>query len=230
MFTQLLASRPARQRSAPQVAASVAFHGALIAGVALGTSVAPRVHATPVEVPIYVPTSPSPAPPTRPRPPASPAPPVDQIPPVNLRFSAVPTSLPPITTSPIGPPPVPAGSFAPGPFLLAPPTVPRSHAPGTAYLAAEVEQEVAIEGGSPMPRYPSALRSAGVEGTARVRFVVDTLGRVEPATVETITATNGMFEMAVRDALPRMRFRPARVGGHAVRQLVEFPVAFRLSK
>lgn len=226
MFTQLLASRPARQRSAPQVAASVAFHGALIAGVALGTAVAPPVIRPTTEVPVvFVPTPPPPARPVPPPPTHG-----DPGPPVSLGITEIPNALPPIPATPLGPPPAHSAPFAPGPFLLAPPTALPSHAPGTAYLAAEVEQEVAIEGGSPMPRYPSALRSAGVEGTARVRFVVDTLGRVEPATVETISATNGMFEMAVRDVLPRMRFRPARVGGRSVRQLVEFPVAFKLSK
>jgi protein TonB len=228
MFAQLLASRPLRQRSTPQLAASVAFHGVLVAGVALGTTVTPPLITPTTEVPIvYVPTQP-----LAPSVPAPPAPPTHGDPPPTMTsgVTLIPNTLPPITAAQIGPPPITVGAFTPRPLVPAPPATPPSHTPGTAYLAAEVEQEVAIEGGSPMPRYPAAMRSAGVEGSARVRFVVDTLGLVEPATVETVSATNGMFEMAVLDVLPRMRFRPARVGGRAVRQLVEFPVAFKLAK
>lgn len=70
----------------------------------------------------------------------------------------------------------------------------------------------------------------GVEGYARFRSVVDTAGRVEPASVEAIGASHEAFAFAVRSTLPRMRIRPGRVAGQPVRQLVELPFAFRISR
>ena len=81
-----------------------------------------------------------------------------------------------------------------------------------------------------MPRYPATMRAAGIAGSARFRFVVDTLGRVELATVERIESTHEAFAVAVRESLPRMRFRAACFGGRSVRQLVEFPIAFNIKR
>jgi hypothetical protein len=60
--------------------------------------------------------------------------------------------------------------------------------------------------------------------------VVDTLGRVELLTVRELQSTHQAFALAVRSTLPRMRFTPARVDGRAVRQLVEFPIVFRIER
>jgi len=86
---------------------------------------------------------------------------------------------------------------------------------------------VALPGSS--PRYPSLLQSAGVEGDVRAQFVVDTLGRVEPASVRILESTHENFAQAVRDALGRARFVPAKAGGRKVRQLVEQPFSFKLT-
>ena len=51
--------------------------------------------------------------------------------------------------------------------------------------------------------------------------MVDSTGRVEMNTVQVIDATHNDFATAVKDAMPRMRFRPARIGTTAVRQLSE---------
>jgi protein TonB len=72
------------------------------------------------------------------------------------------------------------------------------------------------------------LRNQRLEGTARVRFVVGTNGRVETSSIVVLESSHPAFAEAVRAALPRMRFRPARVGRHPVRQLVEFPLVFRV--
>jgi len=99
-----------------------------------------------------------------------------------------------------------------------------------AYLVEQVDEPAAIEKDSPLPRFPAAMRSLGVEGTARFQFVVDTLGRVELSSVREMESTRAAFAMAVRGTLPRMRFTPARVGGRVVRQLVEFPIVFRIER
>jgi periplasmic protein TonB len=83
---------------------------------------------------------------------------------------------------------------------------------------------VALPGNT--PRYPSVLQEAGVEGTVVMQFVVDTAGRIESRSVRTVRSDHAMFERAVMDALPRMRFVPAEVGGRKVRQLVEQAFGF----
>ena len=49
----------------------------------------------------------------------------------------------------------------------------------------------------------------------------DTIGRVERASVDIQRATHAGFARAVQERLAALRFVPARVRGHAVRQLVE---------
>jgi outer membrane biosynthesis protein TonB len=68
-----------------------------------------------------------------------------------------------------------------------------------------------------------------VAGRVVARFVVDTLGRVEPGSVQVVAADHPLFAATVREALGAMRFRPARAGGVRVRQLVELPFAFAVT-
>ena len=89
-----------------------------------------------------------------------------------------------------------------------------------------VEVEARPRPGNPAPRYPAALEATRVAGTVTARFVVDTLGRVEPGSVRLAGSDDPRFADAVRRVLPRHRFHPARVGGRAVRQLVEQPFVF----
>jgi protein TonB len=102
--------------------------------------------------------------------------------------------------------------------------------PSATYTAEQVEVPVVLDPRSPLPRFPQLLRDSGVEGMARMQFVVDTLGRVEPASVKAVSATHPLFAVAVEAVLPRMHFSPARVGDHKVRQLVEMPIQFRLDR
>lgn len=76
------------------------------------------------------------------------------------------------------------------------------------------------------PRYPEPLRQAGISGTVLVRFAVDTLGRVDPATMTVLQSTHEMFANSARVALAGFRFRPAEVNGHRVRALAEMPFEF----
>lgn len=89
-----------------------------------------------------------------------------------------------------------------------------------------VEKAVVAIPGTATPRYPSMLQSAGVEGSVRAQFVVDTLGRVEPGSFRALEATHYLFTAAVRDALLRARFSPAEAGGRKVRQLAEQTFTF----
>lgn len=101
---------------------------------------------------------------------------------------------------------------------------------GDPYDAGSVETPVHPLAGNPSPRYPSFLAQAGVEGSVVMRYVVDTLGRVEPASIATVRATHAQFERAVRDVLPRLHFAPAEVQGRRVRQLVEQSFGFELKR
>ena len=90
--------------------------------------------------------------------------------------------------------------------------------------------------------YPASMQARGFEGRMVVQFVIDTLGRAEPETFRdanpTVEASLApdlrgpyrLFLNAVRDAVVRARFEPARLGRCAVRQLVRQPVAFSLRR
>jgi protein TonB len=93
-----------------------------------------------------------------------------------------------------------------------------------------VERAVVAIPGTATPRYPAMLQSAGVEGSVRAQFVVDTLGRVEPGSFRALESTHDLFTAAVRDALSRARFKPAEVGNHRVRQLVEQSFSFSIAR
>ena len=83
---------------------------------------------------------------------------------------------------------------------------------------------------APPPRYPDLLREAGIEGHVLVRAIVDTLGRAEPGSIHAVASTHSGFEAAAVACVRQARFRPARVGGRAVRVLVEIPVDFRIHR
>lgn len=83
--------------------------------------------------------------------------------------------------------------------------------------------------GSPTPpRFPEALRRAGVEGDVVVRFVVDTTGRVDMGSIEVVSATHDAFVVAVREALAKFRFSPSMAGERKVKALAVMPFRFTL--
>lgn len=224
MFTQLIASRPVRERSAGGLAGSILLHAALIA-VALYATMRPAVvrERVPFTEVLYV----------APKDPLPPAPPAvrNAAPPTGVfTIPSVPVLYVPQTSSM----PLPsAPDFASFPMIRSPVggiTAPLPINGSTPLTVEQVEVPVSMATGSPLPRYPSILRSSGLDGTARFRFVVDTAGRVEMSTVEQLDASHVAFAEAVRATLPRMKFLPAQVGGHTVRQLVELPFVFRLTR
>lgn len=123
------------------------------------------------------------------------------------------------------------------------PTVPGNHAsletgdlqiarpdPGdNALTVLEVDSAIARDPTSAAPEYPPFLLRQGVEGSAAVRFVVDSTGLVDTLTYRVVRATHPDFAVAVRRALPYMHFRPAIQGGRRVRQLAEQTFSFRIT-
>ena len=94
----------------------------------------------------------------------------------------------------------------------------------------QVEKQVLPQPGNPAPRYPDLLREAKVEGGVLAQFVVDTTGRPDMSTFKVLKSTHDLFTNAVKSSLPNMKFQPAEVGGHKVKQLVQMPFQFSLSK
>ncbi len=93
----------------------------------------------------------------------------------------------------------------------------------------QVEKPVAKIGGD-APEYPSSLRESGVEGRVLAQFVVGENGRYEGGSLKILDSSNPAFTAAVKDALPRMRFSAAQIGGKKVAQLVQMPFQFHLQK
>jgi len=98
------------------------------------------------------------------------------------------------------------------------------------YFDFQVEKPVVAAPGSAGPAYPDMLRSAGIEGQVLAQFVVDTMGRADMGTFKALKSDNDLFTTAVKNALARMRFLPAEVGGRKVKQLVQQPFQFSLNR
>jgi protein TonB len=229
MLETLLESKARKGRSAGGAMVSVAGHTLVIAAAVYATAQARPAPERPREVisRFYVPRSPAPTPravPAAPR----------QAPPVGRALIFVEPKLsvdvPPIdvigsiskpddfgATAIGGASPVSGGEVGGGGYA----------AP---LRADQVERQVAVVPGAAPPRYPEVLRSAGIEGQVTAQFVVDEQGRSEEESVRFLRSDNRLFEDAVLTALRRMRFIPAEVGGRKVRQLVQMPFVFTLSR
>src|SRR5687768_464010 len=97
------------------------------------------------------------------------------------------------------------------------------------YFEFQVEEAASPSGGNPAPQYPESERSSGATGRVVVQFVVGANGRVEPGSIKVLESSSPAFAAAVREVLPRHRFAPAKIGGKAVRQIVQQPFVFRLN-
>lgn len=86
------------------------------------------------------------------------------------------------------------------------------------YHAADLEQQPAWTGG-PSFVYPPELRRRRLAGIAVVRMVVDTGGRVEPASIEVVETPDSGFVQPLTQMMLATTFTPGRAGGHAVRSI-----------
>ena len=237
MFRHLLESAPSRQRTRSAALISFTFHAALVGSALAATALDPRAdpeQIEPTKSPIYVITerpvdpAPSPRPATPTATPSVPSP----MPPIIVP-TEVPTTLPPV--------PEP-GTPAMDPWTTLP-TIPGApggtgdpRAPagpvgdGSPMWPEDVAHPAKPLGAMREPRYPEPLRTSRLEGSVIATYVVDTLGRVEPASFKAREATHPLFEQAVRTSLMQQRFRAAQWNGRRVRQLVEQQFIFRLNR
>jgi outer membrane biosynthesis protein TonB len=99
----------------------------------------------------------------------------------------------------------------------------------SAFTVLEVDSAVVRAENSAAPAYPLALLQKGITGSVQARYVVDTTGFADTASFEVMRSTHAEFVAAVRAALPYMRFSPAKIGSHRVRQLVEQEFTFKIA-
>jgi periplasmic protein TonB len=239
MLTVLLESRAIRQRRVGGTVLSVVTHGAVIAVVVALTlphrgvaKLTPDVRPAIVH---YVPTSP-PETHSNAAPRQSPAAPDrsaarSDLPRIEVPV-VTPTTIPPIdlTQPSLTSDQVLIGGRS-NPFT---PGIggPGAQVDGTGGVsdASVVDRVPRLIGRAAEPRYPAALRSAGIQGHVLAEFVVDTLGHAELATLRFPELAHPLFGDAVRDALERYRFLPGEVAGRKVRTRVAVPFEFRLEK
>ena len=84
------------------------------------------------------------------------------------------------------------------------------------YAEALVEERPSLLS-APPPVYPPLLKQAGIQGRVILRAVVDTTGRVEPASVRIMKSPNPAFDQPTKDWVLKALFRPARLHGRGVR-------------
>lgn len=234
MLAVLLESRATRPRRIGSTFLSACVHGALIAAVVAftlqdrdGARPAPDVH--PTTVTFVRPTNPPASPPTR-SPAESHAEPSGPTLPTIEPPVITPTGIPPVDLTMPG---VTSDDIRVGarsdatPSGFGSPTIPLGGA-GDVNDASAVDRAPALVGRALEPRYPPALRSAGVQGRVLAEFVVDTLGRAELTTLRFPALPDPLFGDAVREALARYRFSPGEVAGRKVRTRVVLPFDFRL--
>ncbi len=228
MLERLLESGATRERSVGGTIASVTGHSALIAAALYATA---QAHVEPLKVGEVVRVHYMTAPIKQSTPKQSnamPANPVRTWRPifVDLKVVAIPPSL--IESTPIV---ASSGDFVPGALSSGGSGggTEVAEAPDGIFRADQVERQVGVLSGS-TPRYPETLRLAGVEGQVVATFIVDEQGRAEAGSIRFLRSDNALFEGSVTEALRSMRFVPAEAGGRKVRQLVEMPFVFKLSR
>jgi hypothetical protein len=99
---------------------------------------------------------------------------------------------------------------------------------GEVYVEADVDTPVSRDPASSAPAYPPYLEETHVEGFVIAEYVVDTTGLADSATLHIDIASHPAFVESLRAALPGMRFEPATLNGHKVRQRVRQEFVFQL--
>jgi protein TonB len=235
MLHVLLESRARPSRRLGSTLTSALVHGALVAG-AVALTLPGSVRANParpktpdvVYVPIAKRAGPTAAPAARRQSdsPPLPVPPTVPVPKIFL------TTLPPIDVGPAIPPDQIriGGSGSRFGEPSAPPGGWPAPDAGAVFSESVVDRAPRLIGPAAAPRYPAALREAGVQGRVLVQFVVDTAGRAELAGLEVVETAHPAFAESVRNALATYRFTPGEAAGRRVRTRVQVPFEFVLRR
>ena len=233
MFENLIESKPKKSRTWGQAFMSVAVHGVLIflavQATAGAAEVIDRIMAD-TTFTFLKPPEPPPPPPPQEVPPdaivtANPPPQGFQtiMPP-----DKIPTTIPPVNLNEKFNPEDfsgrgVAGGIAAGVIGGTGPVLQEE-----TYLQEQVDDPVRPLS-QPQPRYPPVLQQAGITGRVEMQYVVDTTGHAEPRTFKILRSSNKAFEEPAREAIMKSVFRPARIRGQAVRQLVQQAMTFSIT-
>jgi len=233
MFENLIESKPKRAKTGKQIVMSGILHVSLgylaIMATANAAEQIREINADTTAVFLKPPEPPPPPPPETPPPEAivtanppplgfqTVMPPTEipkEIPPVNLneRFNAADFSGKGVE-----------GGIATGVVGGSGPVT------GETFLQEQVDDPVQ-QINVPKPRYPPVLQQAGVSGFVEVQYVVDTLGHAEPNSWKVQKSSNQQFEAPARESIMKAVFKPARIKGAAVRQLVMQRISFNIGQ
>jgi periplasmic protein TonB len=161
-----------------------------------------------------------------PVPPPPPPKPDDIVPkPDKSLITAPPSPFPPIGPSPIDPVVDPLPTPTDPVIGQDPPTVIESVPAVPPLITAKLDPRYA---GTFQPDYPPYEQRNEIEGTARVRVLVGTDGRVK-AVEDATTTSPGFFAETKRRALSKWRFKPAMRGDTAEESWVTITVRFELN-
>jgi protein TonB len=100
---------------------------------------------------------------------------------------------------------------------------------GEVFLEAQIDdpvQPISI----PNPRYPPVLQSAGISGSVDLQYVVDTTGHAEPNSFKVIKTSHPAFSEPAQEAIRKGVFKPAKLKGRPVRQLVQQRISFKVGQ
>lgn len=233
MVVHPLESVVTRKRSLRGALPSVAVHAAIVLVAVHATAHAAFPTASPpvvMDTLVFAPPHTAEPPRTSSHPHSRTPAPVDPIAPIDggHRFvppTTVPDHLPAI---PVDTAPLTIGRREFGDGIAHDPGGVTEPGAGAVLTGTEVDRQVELLPGAPAPEYPDALRAAGVRGSVLAEFVVDTTGRMEPASFHAVHTDDPRFTAATRAALLRTRFRPAESNGRRVRQLVQQSFSFEL--
>ena len=235
MFENLIESKQKNQRTVGQTVLSFLIHGLIIVGAIKATQgVAESVKNRPVDTTMVFLKPPEPPPPPPPE-----QPPPDAIVTANPPPQGFQTVIPP-TDIPKEIPPVDLnqkfnaadfsgkgveGGVAAGVVGGTGPVDTQAET----YLEAEVDDPVAPIN-IPKPRFPPVMQQAGISGSVDAQYVVDTTGHSDMKFWKVLKSTNKAFEEPAREAISKGVFKPARIKGQAVRQLVQQRISFNIGQ
>lgn len=104
---------------------------------------------------------------------------------------------------------------------------PESESP-RAMTEIEVDSTAALDPNAVGPEYPPELMQAGVQGVVYAQFVVDSAGHADTLNLQVLEKVEPQFVVAVKHALPQMKYKPAVFAGRRVNQLVQQAFVFRI--
>ena len=96
------------------------------------------------------------------------------------------------------------------------------------YAEALVEERPALLS-APPTIYPAFLKQAGIQGRVILPAVIDTMGRVEPASVRIMKSAHPAFDQPTKDWVLKALFRPARLHGRGVRVFIHLLVDYSIT-